>query len=403
MSSHRQTCQLRKSAQNKLNSNPQRKLVNKSSLKDADDSTLSEPSPKMSKLEKPLEKRIEIKIRRDYIKTSPVNVRTSSPADEDSTVESMEHSDTTNLGYSIGESECNYVNSLDKTYFNEYSNTETVKDCDDANVDENFERNSSDNYNSMDVNENSNFVDDGDLNFDDIKRICHDDNETAVGKAYGQKEPGSLAGPNLSIKIECDDAQSEKSLVEEVDNVGNDFCFNAENQEYEFENYQCDYCRLIFTEKYRLEKHITRHMIWLKYECKICGIKSCNATQYDRHMKQHKRLQSSRSTKKKQTKKTQNSTEDTKVFTLKFENIDYADVESSDFNHLNIKVEGQTSDSIVIKTMDNVSVNSTLKVCKSKNDKIIRKKPSSIKCLQEKKKNSLSLGIVYVWIFFTFS
>lgn len=396
---------MRKSAQNKLNSNLQRKLVNKSASKDVDDTILSEPSPKISKIEKPLEKRIEIKIRKDYIKTSPVNVRTSSPADEDSTVESMEHSDTTNLGYSIGESECNFVNSLDKTYFNEYSNTETVKDCDDANVDGNFERNSSDTNNSIDINEDSNFIDDSELNFDDIKRICRDENEKVVSKAYGQKEQSSLTESNLSIKIECEDILSDKSLDGEINDVGNDFCVKTENQECEFESYQCDYCPSIFTEKYRLEKHITRHMIWIKFECKICGIKSCNASQYKRHMKQqHEYLHS---TKKKQIKKTRNnSLEGKKKFPLKYENIDYTDLENSDFNDLNLKVENQTSESIVIKTKDNVSVdddsNSLLKICKSKNDKMIKKKPGSIKRSQEKKKNSLSLGIVYVGFFSRF-
>ncbi|XP_077294989.1 uncharacterized protein LOC143917373 isoform X2 [Arctopsyche grandis] len=264
LSSHRQTCQLRKSAQNKINSNVQRKLA-KSATKESDEAAFSEPLQKITKVDKSSEKRIEIKIRKDYIKTSPVTVRTSSPAaaDEDTIMDSTE------------------------------------QDCDDANVDVRFEKHSSDTLNSIDVNDDTNFVDDSEINFDDIRRICHDESAQLVNKACGQKSKNSLPVQSFSIKIEVEENSCDKSLGMELDSVGNEVCIKKENiseiypehpVKIEVEEFECEYCKATFTIKQKLERHMIRHLIWKKFECKLCGIKSCNVSQYERHMKHQHRI-----------------------------------------------------------------------------------------------------------------
>lgn len=349
LSSHRQTCQLRIAAQNKISSNLQRRVVTKAAPKEPLEPPQTprlpavEPRIKIPKVDiKPSEKTIEIQIRRDYNKgstASPVNLGTNSPISEpagDGDVAMPLHSSESAVK---GENGASFnVKSIPNVDFQNRSDSkikQTVQDCDDAYVNSNnsdslegdtntqikIEKHPLDNSpakrkNGLDV--ESSPIDDSDLNFEDIERICHlgtDSPKLAVTSSSVNKIITAATTSTSAVNVDIDGTPTSTSRKQKIcesdihtdnDNDKNRASIKAKenDQVNEIANIIaldahidtitgklfCKDCDVAFLSIITFRKHMAKHFDWKRFKCKLCHFKSYNRSCCVNHLKYQHRL-----------------------------------------------------------------------------------------------------------------
>lgn len=323
LSSHRQTCQLRIAAQNKISSNLQRRIVAKATPKEPPEPPQTprmpavEPRIKIPKIDiKPSEKTIEIQIRRDYNKgstASPVSLGTNSPVSEpagDGDVAMPQHSSESAVK---GENGASFnVKSIPNVDFKNISDSkinQTVQDCDDAYVNQNnsdslegdtniqikIKKHPLDNSpakrkNGLDV--ESSPIDDSDLNFEDIERICHlgTDSPTSVSKLATSSN--SDVNTNISVLTEDNDKNQASNKAKETDQINEIANILALDTRIDTitEKLFCKDCDVAFLSVITFRKHMAKHFDWKRFKCKLCHFKSYNRSCCVNHLKYQHRL-----------------------------------------------------------------------------------------------------------------
>lgn len=351
LSSHRQTCQLRIAAQNKISSNLQRRVVAKAMPKEPSEPPQTprmpavEPRIKIPKIDpiKPSEKTIEIQIRRDYNKgstASPVSLGTNSPVSElagDGDVAMpLQCSESAVKGENGASFNVKSIPNVNLKNISDSKIKQTVQDCDDAYVNPNnsdsldgdtnihikIEKHPLDNSpakgkNGLDA--ESSPIDDSDLNFEDIERICHlgTDSPTSVSKlaitsSSANKDiataTSSISAVNMDIDVTPTSALKKQTnisiLTEDNDNTLASNKLKDNDQINEIANIIaldahidtitgklfCKDCDVAFLSIVTFRKHMAKHFDWKRFKCKLCHFKSYNRSCCVNHLKYQHRL-----------------------------------------------------------------------------------------------------------------